>query len=78
MRTQFNTIPYSGLLYTAVVVDERLLTVKEVAALLKAHEETVRRWLREGVIKGVRPAGKRFGWRIRESELRRFLDGGPE
>jgi excisionase family DNA binding protein len=58
------------------VEDDRLLTVNEVAEILRANPETVRRWLREGVLIGFRPGGKRLGYRVRESELRRFLDEG--
>jgi excisionase family DNA binding protein len=51
----------------------RMLTVREVATRLQVHEESVRRWLREGQIRGV-PLGGRAGWRIPEEELGRFLE----
>lgn len=54
-----------------------MLTVEQVAERLGAHPETVRRWLRSGTIKGVRPGGMKLGWRIPESEVRRLLGGGP-
>ena len=38
------------------MIDERWVTVKEIVELLKVHEETVRRWLREGRI-----VGRNFG-----------------
>jgi excisionase family DNA binding protein len=50
-----------------------MLTVWEVATRLQVHEESVRRWLREGQIRGV-PLGGRAGWRIPEEELGRFLE----
>jgi excisionase family DNA binding protein len=50
-----------------------MLTVREVATRLQVHEESVRRWLREGQIRGV-PLGGRAGWRIPEEELGRFLE----
>jgi excisionase family DNA binding protein len=53
--------------------DDRLLTVPDVARILGAQPETVRRWLRAGALRGFRPGGKRLGYRIRESEIRRFL-----
>jgi excisionase family DNA binding protein len=56
-------------------MDDRLLTVKQVAQQVQASEETVRRWLRDGKLKGIQLAGRRLGWRIKESELRRFLSG---
>ena len=56
--------------------DDRLLTVDEVAAILRATPETIRRWLRNKELAGFLPGGKRLGWRIRESEVRRFLAEG--
>ena len=56
--------------------DERFLTVPEVAERLRMNPETIRVWLREGRLRGVRPGGKRAGWRIPESEVRRILSGG--
>ena len=54
--------------------EDRLLTVHEVAARLRLNPETVRRWLREGKLRGFLLGGDRGGYRIAESELRRFLD----
>ncbi len=51
---------------------DRLLTVPEVAERLRMSEWTLRRWLREGRLKGVRLPGK-LGWRVRESEAEAFL-----
>ena len=56
--------------------DERFLTVPEVAERLRMNPETIRVWLRDGRLRGVRPGGKRAGWRIPESEVRRILSGG--
>ena len=52
---------------------DRLLTVPDVAKWLGASEDSVRRWLREGTLQGFMPGGKRLGYRVRESELRRFI-----
>jgi excisionase family DNA binding protein len=60
------------------MVTEELLTVREVAERLKVHEETVRRWLGTGNLKGYRPGGKKTGWRIPDSELDRFVKAGSE
>jgi excisionase family DNA binding protein len=49
------------------------LTVREVAARLRMNEEVIRRMLRDGRLVGVRPAGRRAGWRIPASELARLL-----
>lgn len=58
---------------------EELLTAQDVADRLRVTVETVRRWLRDGDLVGVQ-LGDRAGYRIRRSELERFLaarEGGP-
>jgi len=55
---------------------EKWLTVQQVAELLQLHPETVREWLREGKLEGVRLGERRTGWRIPESAVARFLDPG--
>lgn len=49
---------------------EKLLTPEEVASKLIVSPKTVRDWLREGTIKGVK-VGKL--WRIREADLESFI-----
>lgn len=56
--------------------NERFLTVLEVAERLRMNPETIRVWLRDGRLRGVRPGGKRAGWRIPDSEVRRILGSG--
>jgi excisionase family DNA binding protein len=58
------------------VEQEQMLTVPQVAARLGANPYTIRRWLREGRIKGVMPGGTKLGYRIPESEVRRLLNVG--
>jgi excisionase family DNA binding protein len=60
---------------------ERMLKVSEVAARLQMHPETVRVWLRDGRLRGVRLGGARadkLGWRIPESEVERVLTGSGD
>ena len=52
---------------------EHQLTVPETAERLRITEETVRRWLRSGKIRGVRLGGTKAGYRIPESEVTRLL-----
>ena len=52
--------------------DEPVLTVREVAARLKVSPDTVRLWLSEGKLRGAMLGGTKLGYRITESELRRF------
>lgn len=51
---------------------DELLTPDEVAKILKVHSETVRRWLREGTLSGIK-LGKSLRWRIKREELDRYI-----
>ena len=51
---------------------ERMLRVSEVAAELKVNPYTVRRWLREGKLRGSDLGGS-AGYRVAASEVERFL-----
>jgi excisionase family DNA binding protein len=53
--------------------ETELLTVEQVAAKLQTTPTTIRRWLRAGKLRGVRLGGTRLGWRIRQSEIDRFM-----
>jgi excisionase family DNA binding protein len=55
-----------------MAMDEKLLTVADICERLQVHEETVRRWLRDGRLKGINLGGK-SGYRVRASELEEFL-----
>lgn len=57
----------------------QVLTVEEAAARLRTTPETIRRWLRSGKLRGVRPGGTKLGWRIPEAEIARVLgvDAAP-
>jgi len=58
-------------------MDEQLKTVQQVAERLQVHQETVRKWLREGELVGINFEGK-TGWRIRASEVEAFLERREE
>lgn len=58
--------------------EQRLLTVREVAERLRSSPETVRRWLRQGKLRGFRPGGTKLGYRVPEGELQRFLRNAGE
>ncbi len=55
---------------------DELLTIDEVAAELKLHPDTIRRYIREGKLKPTRVGGTAI--RIRRSELDRFIREGEE
>ncbi len=49
-----------------------IYTVKEVAEMLKLSEETIRRYLRSGKLKGITLGSS---WRITQESLDQFLKG---
>ena len=58
--------------------DDELLTVAEVAKRLKLHQETIRRWIREGKMPAISLGRTQAGYRIRASDLRLFLSGNKQ
>jgi excisionase family DNA binding protein len=48
-------------------------TVNEVAEKLKVHPATIKRWLREGKMRGLQ-LGDRAGWRISKADYDQFID----
>ena len=60
------------------LADKPMLTVAEVAARLRVPPATVRRWLREGRLRGALLGGTKLGYRIAESDLERFIQEGYE
>jgi len=53
--------------------EDKELTVAEVAARLRVSEFAVRDWLRKGYLRGFRMGGTKAGWRIRPSEVQRYI-----
>jgi excisionase family DNA binding protein len=53
---------------------DKLYTVEEGAKLLSIHPDTLRIWLRNGKVKGVK-LGR--GWRILETELEALTKENP-
>ncbi len=52
---------------------EKMLKVNEVAERARVNPETVRRWLRDGELRGVRIGPGRGSYRVPESEVERIL-----
>jgi excisionase family DNA binding protein len=73
----FHTPEYDRTRTLGGVAAEEVLTVAEVAQRLRVGQESVRRWLREGKLRGVRTGTVRGGWRIPEPEYERFKREGP-
>jgi len=55
---------------------ERFLTTREAAAFLKVSEASIRRWTDSGLLAAHR-VGRRRARRLREEDLRRFMEAGP-
>ena len=48
-------------------MNDQLLTTPEVAALFGVHAKTVRKWIKQGRLRGVRTPGG--GYRVRASDV---------
>ncbi|MDQ3692614.1 MAG: helix-turn-helix domain-containing protein [Chloroflexota bacterium] len=53
--------------------EQEWLTVEQVAKLLVVTEETIRRWIRAGEIPVLELPSRKAGYRIRKSDLDRFI-----
>ena len=53
--------------------DERWYTIAEIVNLLKVHEQTVRRWIRNGELRAAM-LGRKAGYRVKASDLAAFLE----
>jgi hypothetical protein len=56
----------------------KMYSVDEVLEILKTykittHKESVRRWLRQDVIKGIAPSSRKEGWQIPKEALDDFV-----
>ena len=56
----------------------KIYDVQEVFEILKENKittnvESVRRWLRNGTIEGMPPLTRKFGWKVTEKSLDKFL-----
>jgi len=58
-------------------MDDKWLNVDDAAEQIKVHPETIRRWLRDGKLKGVL-ISRAAGYRIRQSALDALLNEAEE
>ena len=54
---------------------KQLLTVEQVADILQVSPESVRRYLRDGLMRGLKLPQK---WRVSQEELERFIRDNTE
>lgn len=62
----------------AMQMKEQTYTVNEIFEVLKEYKvtsnvESVRRWLRDGTIKGIAPTSRKEGWKVTQTALDAFL-----
>jgi excisionase family DNA binding protein len=58
-------------------LEKELYTVKEVASLLAVSDETVRRWLKNDTLQGIKVGqgkGKNIPWRITKDAILKVLN----
>lgn len=55
---------------------ERYLRVPDAAEIAGVRENTIRRWLREGTLAGVKPGGDKSGYRITPEALAALMHSG--
>lgn len=56
-----------------------IYTTVEAARLLRIHPETLRNYLRRGIISGIKLSNKRGGeWRILKSDLEEYISSLSE
>lgn len=58
--------------------ESELLTVHEVAKILRCDDTTTRRWIKSGALSAISlpHVGKRQAYRIKRSDLEKILNGG--
>jgi excisionase family DNA binding protein len=56
-------------------MNDQALTPDEAARILKVSPQTVRRWLRDGSIKGTKVGGGKL-WRISQTTIEGYLKAG--
>ena len=57
---------------------EQMLTVEQVAERLQVHRDTVYAWIRSDQLPGYRIGGRKAGFRIKQSDLERFVEARRE
>jgi excisionase family DNA binding protein len=58
-----------NLLQSGMAEESRDLTVDEAAKAMRTHPETIRRWLRAGLLPGAYKTAAGHSWRIPSADL---------
>lgn len=59
-------------------MNDKTYNVRQISQMLQVSTETVRRWIRYGIIEGLLDNGKKGGYLVTEKELNRFLKNRPK
>ena len=57
-------------------MDDRLLTIDEVAQYLGVHRDTVYSMVRTGKLPAMQLGGRKAGWRISQKDFSEFIESG--
>lgn len=52
---------------------KKMMTVKEVAEIFEVQPITIREWLRNGILQGVRPPGTK-AWRVPRESVEKLVN----
>lgn len=58
-------------------MNEQMLTPEDAARLLQVSPDTVRGWLRKGILQGKKVGGGKL-WRISEETINEFMKAGQK
>lgn len=70
----WNGVAVCPILFLGGVVMKDFYSPKEVSQILNIHEKTVRRYLRDGVLKGQKLGGN---WKVSKEVLVSYMDDAP-
>lgn len=56
-------------------LEKELFTVNQLAEMFEMHPKTIRRYIRNGVLKAVKIGGQ---WRVKKDDLKNFLDSNKD
>ena len=59
-----------------MAMNNKLLTLEQVAEHLGVHRDTVYKLVRSGRLPALQLGGRKAGWRVAEDDLRQFIDEG--
>ena len=65
---------HSATCFYGLVVENKLLSLEQVAEHLGVHRDTVYKLVRSGRLPALQLGGRKAGWRVAEEDLQAFID----